>query len=343
MILTEKDQQQFRNHVVPHLIQSRTTTCNAIVALLESDEPRLLKHITKASGKIGPIAYIGRYLLSKLKEEGWLINDYKTWKVKITPDRCAQCFKPLYEVYYITSEKRFCNDDCANEFNWDSEKADHVGGDDPYWDEYSMFFNTFSQLYPQFRRYKKLIDNDGLVIPIDHIQLLNIIQEVKYELDNEDYQNFIADEGRDGPLAAEIYRMLSILDREQIELRKVKKEVQKHRGKQKRIYAIIIDRNYISDIGKGETAFKEFVRKNRRYKMTASNMWGSKILEKRNQWYDDLKTFLGNALGYKNIVECPLCTTLSEENYTYRAIDDFRYCENCYDRVRIAGGFGNEH
>ncbi|MFZ3132216.1 MAG: hypothetical protein WA125_14265, partial [Desulfosporosinus sp.] len=224
MILNEKDQQLFRNHVVPHLIKTRTTTSYAIVAILEKDEPRLLKRITKASGKIGPVAYIGRYLLSKLKEEGWLINDEKTWKVKIVPDRCTQCFKPLDEVYFITSEKRFCNDDCADDFNWDSEEADHNGGYEPYWDEYSMLFNKFSHLNPQFKGFRRLIVNDSLVRPINHIELLNIIQEIECELDNEDYQNFIADEGRDGPLAAEIYRMLNILGRELIELRKVKKE-----------------------------------------------------------------------------------------------------------------------
>ncbi len=90
---------------------------------------------------------------------------------------------------------------------------------------------------------------------------------------------------------------------------------------------------------KEEAILKEFKRKNRRYKMQSGNTWGTTKLEKRSQWYGELKHVMGDALHYKNYYECPICLSLNTLYDTNRAIDNYHYCENCYDQVRLAGGF----
>jgi hypothetical protein len=129
MRLSEKDRQLFQAWTKHHLLKNRSTTSSEIFKALAKDEPGLLKRITKASKKIGPIAYIGRYLLPKFKKDGWLIYENNLWKVNINQGCCAQCLKPLDEVYFIMGKIHFCNDDCADDFDWDSEEFVEV---EPY-------------------------------------------------------------------------------------------------------------------------------------------------------------------------------------------------------------------
>ncbi|OLN28961.1 hypothetical protein [Desulfosporosinus metallidurans] len=338
MPLDEKDQQLFRDYVMPFIAKNRSTSSQTILELLEKEEPKLLKRINKTSKKIGPLAYIGRYLLAKFKKEGWLVNEDELWTVNINQERCAQCFKLLDEVYLVDIENnRFCSENCADDF-----EPEFVEPYDSYWDQYMYLFHTFSELYPKFAVFKKPLEKVEVISPSTHLALLKTLQKIEEHVYNPENDGIMLDEGADGPIAAEIYRMLSILNNELLQLRKVEKVFRKHRLKQKGVFAIIVDSEYLSGSSKNDAVFKEFIRKNRRYKMSKSNMWGTTKLEKRNQWYDELIPQLKSALHYENYVECPICSLLSEENHTKKANDNYRYCEYCYDDVRLAGGFDRE-
>jgi len=100
MKLCEKNQQLFNDLAITYIANNRSTTSQEIFELLEKNNPKLLKHIIKASKKIGPVAYIGRNLLAKYKKEGWLVYKDKSWKVNLVQERCAQCFKPLDKVRF---------------------------------------------------------------------------------------------------------------------------------------------------------------------------------------------------------------------------------------------------
>lgn len=146
--LRATDQQSLRQYVLSHVIRSRAITSQDLLDILEKNEPELLRRLSKASGKIGPAAYCGRYLFPKFRKEGWLTKADNGWKTNIAPERCAYFFKPLNEVYYITANMRFCDDDCVDKFDWDSYDGDEYDCCPPYGDEYASLFAEFKLLYP---------------------------------------------------------------------------------------------------------------------------------------------------------------------------------------------------
>lgn len=324
----------FKEWVRGHFAEERSMTSSQIIKLLEEEKPSLAKKIVKAAKKSSGTAYVGRYLLPLIKREGWLKYEEDTWKVNITPDRCAKCFKPIDEVYVIDSEeRRFCSTDCADDFD------DYIEDYGAYWDEYRNLFYDFSEVYPKINCYKKLKDVQESVNPITHIELLTLTKEIENIIWNPDYYDVVNDKGAEGPLAGEIYRIIKLLETNLKEFYKTEKNIGRQRPKQRKLYTIMIDTDFFTGPGKDSETFKNFKKKAARYKIKGADRWGTVKVMRRSDWYDELKDVAESSLHYENLIECPCCSSLVEEKYTRRAVDDYRYCLECCVEVERAGGF----
>jgi hypothetical protein len=334
MKLSEKDQQEFRNWVVSYLSRERSLTSKQIYEFLSRDDAVLIKHIAKAGKKAGVAAYIGRYLLPAFREEGWLKKETQSWVVNPVPNRCAQCLKPIGEVYMIDFDKNhFCSSDCCDEFDRDYDCYES------YEDEYFFLFDSFKNIYPKISSFKRFKYKEDDFNPVYHIQLINLIKDIENIIWDPDYSDIIYDQGADGPFAAEIYRIINILKDDLTELHWIEEDVNKSRPKQKKLYTLIIDSDYLSGPGKNDNLLKNFRQKARNHKVANKNIWTTNRLDIRNKWYYELSSVVKNALNSANYVECPLCLSLSEDKYTHRAIDGFCYCEKCHETVKKAGGY----
>jgi hypothetical protein len=341
MKLKEEEQLIFRTWVTEYFVEERKLKSNEIFERLQEDVPRLVKSIKKVSKKSGAIAYIGRCLLSKFRKEGWLTYKNGVWSVQVTSDRCAYCFKPLDELYLIDyNEHRFCNSDCSEEFEEVEDLEDFKEGYDCYWDKYYFLFDDFSHMYPNIKEYKSLKEENKLSNPLTYIELINFNKDIEEIIYDTYYDEIINDEGADGPFAWEIYRMLNIFKEELEELREVEAHIFKHRDKEKEFYSIIIDHNYLAKEGKKNKVLQKFIKKNSKYLMeNCSHTWITSEREKRDQWYDELKKVIDGYFDYKNYYECDNCGAIVEQKYTRRAIDNYHYCEECFDDVKSSGGF----
>ncbi|MGH4138630.1 hypothetical protein [Clostridium sp.] len=195
-------------------------------------------------------------------------------------------------------------------------------------------------MYPKFSNYTKLDGTNNFISPFSHFNLLNLIQNIEDSINNSEFDEITNDEGADGKVAAEIYRMLAILNDKLIKLRNTEKNIRKHRTKEKQMYALEIEQNHLVKHANDNNVLMKFIKENRRCLMkNESNMWITAKLDRRNQWYDELKQTLEKNLSYKNYIECPICCTLSESKFTRIAIDGYHYCEKCCNEVEISGGF----
>lgn len=218
LILTTEDQQMFKRYALLYFSKFRSLSSKEIYKLLGNYDPKLLKRIKRITKRTEPAAYIGRYLLPLFKKEGWLIYKDNKWNVQIVQDRCVQCFKKIDEVYLIDSGNlHFCSTDCADEFEGFYEPYDC------YWDEYLCLFTEFSEMYPKFSNYTKLDGTNNFISPFSHFNLLNLIQNIEDSINNSEFDEITNDEGADGKVAAEIYRMLVILNKKLINFETQKK------------------------------------------------------------------------------------------------------------------------
>jgi hypothetical protein len=335
MKLKEQDQLLFRKWVTNYFSEDRKLRSKKILEKLQKDVPSLVKNIKKVAKKNGEVSYIGRCLLPKFKKEGWLIYKSGFWRVKVTPERCAYCFKPLNEVYLIdNNENHFCNDDCLEEL------GDFQEGFNPYWDEYRMMYSNFRDMYPDIKKYKELKNTLSNIDPLTHIELINFIKDIEQILYDSEYQEIVIDEGGDGSFSWEVYRMFNILKDELEELIEVEGQVLSYRVKEKKFYSIIVDHNYLAGEGKKNKLLQKFIKKNSKYLMeNCSHTWITSDREKRGQWYDELNKGIDGYFHYKNYYQCSNCEAVVEDRYTRKAIDDYNYCEECWEEVESSGGF----
>ncbi|WP_461207877.1 hypothetical protein [Clostridium sp. DL1XJH146] len=338
MKLKEKEKQLFQKWAIQYFANEKKLSSKDIFERLQKDLPSLIKGIKKVSKKSGVVAYIGRCLLPEFRREGWL--DYKKgyWSVKIVPGRCAQCFKLIDDVYYIDSDDRhFCCEDCCEEFY---EFYDLGEDYNPYWDEYSMMYIEFIDMYPKIESYKIVNATDIDIDPLEHIKLINFIKDIEEIIYDSEYEEIVDDEGGDGAFAAEVYRMYCILKNGLEELIDIEGKVREKRPEEIELYSIVIDYDYLVNEGKKNKSLQKFIKKNTKFLMeNRSNIWITSEFEKRSKWYDEFKKRMDGYISYKNYYQCPNCGAISEYNRTWRAIDDYHYCEKCYEDVKCSGGF----
>lgn len=140
MPLTKDERKEFNQIVKGFFKQAREGSSDQIMDYIHKQNRKLLQRIKKES-KINPIAYIGRYLMRPLTQEGWIKHKRKQWSVEPIEGRCTYCFRSLEEVYLLDIEhNQYCNLNCMDEL-----EAEYL--EDDYWDEYIFFSKTLNLFY----------------------------------------------------------------------------------------------------------------------------------------------------------------------------------------------------
>jgi len=90
-------------------------------------------------------------------------------------------------------------------------------------------------MYHKITQYTMLSVDKESASPFLHFSLLNFIHDIEETLDNGEFDEIVNDKGADGPIAAEIYRMLVILNNNLVELYQIEKNIKKLRAKENRM------------------------------------------------------------------------------------------------------------
>ncbi|MBB5172463.1 hypothetical protein [Texcoconibacillus texcoconensis] len=171
---------------------------------MQQEEPTLAKKVKKQSGKSSPIAYLGRHILKPLSEEHWLTRDGKDWVICLPENHCAYCLRSVDDVYVIdANDHLYCGLDCLD----DDEEADPI--EDGYWDDYAMLVMDFEHYYPEAQRLLKTADFED---EEDRALARELYDDLDEYLGSGDFTTIYMNGGDDGPLAAEMYRMLMCLE-----------------------------------------------------------------------------------------------------------------------------------
>ena len=72
MKLAKKYREEFQAWAKDYLLSERESSTEELYAALLEDNPLLAKQIAQAAAKTGAKAYIGRYLLRRFVNQGWL-------------------------------------------------------------------------------------------------------------------------------------------------------------------------------------------------------------------------------------------------------------------------------
>lgn len=329
-MLSKDEKKQFYNWAVMFFKSNRTAQSKDVFEKLKKEMPKISKKIEKAGKKIGASAYVGRYLLTSLAKEGWLINNGKKWSIKITPDRCTYCISPIDDLYLIDIDNnRYCSIDCFD--NYDNAVQPY----DSYWDDYISLFSEFELIYYEYKRLllecedvpsKSQNTNKLILTHIDLNKLIDYIGDIL-----PDYDYILLNGGDDGPLAREMYRMVESIQAKVDHLQIMEDNIRKVRGPQKKYYSITINHEYLIGPGKKNVVLKKFIKEHRNYiNSNLLNTWTTRDLNQRNDWWELLHN-TNTDLDYKNTEECPLCGKIESEKYLRRSYDGYRYCEECYE------------
>lgn len=322
MKITGKDQETFFKWTTQYFRDNRQGVSKEIFNQYKKDFPPEAKRMEKLCKKTGAPAYIGRYLLPRLIREGWLILDKETWTVKVIPERCARCFSPIEDIYVIDIEnRRYCSTECMDEAE---DAPPHY---DSFVDSYFFLFDDYKDITLAYRSLLKDTRNN---IIHDHILTKKLQEQTTEVLDNHD--SILFNGGDDGPLAAEMYRMLLDLQQYQQGLEELEAKIMKKRPPQTQFYSITINQDYMEGPGKQNPILRKFIKKHMQYRdQTIPNTWTTPKVELRNRWWETLHNSLGYALTYQNTLGCSLCGKRQERKYLTPAADEYLYCEECLD------------
>ncbi|MCF6094734.1 hypothetical protein L1765_12260 [Microaerobacter geothermalis] len=96
-----------------------------------------------------------------------------------------------------------------------------------------------------------------------HLDILETINELEQVFEEEDFLEIEYLEGDDGPVAREMFRILSLLRKEQADLEKAEAIVRKRRGGIKERFGIKVDEEKMTDSIQKNNDWKAFKLKNR--------------------------------------------------------------------------------
>lgn len=317
MKISKTDYEQFRNWCQQFFKNNREVTSRKLVEKLKTSRPMLFNTIEKVVGKGKGAAYIGRFLLTSVRKYGWLTYEKNTWRTKPNWGLCTYCFQELEDVYVIDIDgNQYCDSDCFDDY----EATEYC---DSYYDEYLFLCSDFKDLKERYSIFllQKLEPKFEY-----HLELSGILAEISELLTDTEYTTVWMNGGDDGPLAYEIFRMLSILQEDQEELEKVEARFRNERPKDNQMYSIKIDSYFLKKRQKPEV-LRQFVKQYRKYRSKElSNKWTTFYASLRSQWYDLLEKV---PFEYVNEIKCPACEEISDGRWQRRLMDGFYYCSDC--------------
>lgn len=306
--------ENFSSWVRKRFKTNRESTSDVIWNKLQQYDKRLCRAIKRAGKKIGPRAYIGRHLLRRVTKEHWLTYENNQWIARPTNEQCHYCFSSISNIYVIDLDKnRYCNFDCLYDF--DEATVPYDG----YWDDYTALVDDFDYYHCMYKDFKHYLEPT----PANHIQLNSFMDKFERWMEMPEYNTIYLNGGHDGPVAAEMYRMLMILEENFKHLKKIQAEITKARPKQN----IFI---YCHLICQKSKLLQNFIKKYKTNYCQDRNIWMTDDPITRIDWNNEL-TPVEDSIN----IFPELCWPNCHESYrTHRfshANDGFKYCEFCYD------------
>jgi hypothetical protein len=317
---------EFNQFCYGYFKKERERTTLDVVESLRTMNKGLFKKIEKATGKGRAIAYVGSSLLKRLKNEGWLTYERKFWTVKVGWGRCNYCFKTLEEVYLIDIDhKQYCDEEC-----FEDHGAVHYY--DSYVDDYLYLFCEYQSLIGRYQYYLR-----SPVKKCFHAHLeLNVIKRDILEVLNDDcFSTVLWNGGADGPLAAEMYRVLMVLDEDAKKLESLIEKYKNLLPSTNQLFTIEMDQQLLSKRKRPEV-LREFIKKYRKYRNAdQTNKWTTFESSLRSDWYylfiedDEVQG------KFKTLIEskCPQCEQVVVSKWSTRTIDGYYYCHECYGEL----------
>lgn len=196
--------------------------------------------------------------------------------------------------------QRNCDVDCLEECESTIELSDS------YWDEYVF-----------------LTDNSSMT-PRNHIALCSLLKELEDWIDSSDYDHIYLNGGDDSLLAAEMYRMLMLLEKDVKQLRKLEQEMRNERGTQQTRYSLLIDSTVMSR-KKQSKVLKAFMRDHKTFYVETRQRWVTADVFQWRDWIDSLNSVLDAKVDERVEMQCPKCEKIEEEKSMHRKIDKYKY------------------
>lgn len=311
MKIQKQDYEKFRKWCYQFFKEQRKAKGKEVVAHLKLDDEKLLKKIEKAVGKKKAATYISRSLLGSIRKYGWLTYEKNHWVAKPQWGQCTYCFSELEDIYMIDAkDQQYCDGDCFDE---------HGASEfyDSYIDDYLSFFSDFKNLKENYTIFlqKKLEPSYD-----NHLQLAELLEQIEELLNDNSYSTIWFNGGDDGPLAAEMSRMLSILQNDFEAVQKEEARIYALRPRDNKRYSLIIDQQFHK-----HKAVKKFMKKNEKYR-ESSTTWTTNDATLRSDWYYSLHDLV--TVTATNEIKCPACQEITEEKWGRTLADGFSYC--CY-------------
>ena len=322
MKLAKKYREEFQAWAKDYLLSERESSTEELYAALLEDNPLLAKQIAQAAAKTGAKAYIGRYLLRRFVNQGWLQYTNKKWQQQPLEDHCANCLAELHpEIYLVdTAGNYYCSEDCL--LAWED------GADDGYWLDYLPLVEEFAELWPDC---SYLAKQEPKADPLLHLEVFAARKRTANVINCPDYDTVWLNGGDDGPLAAEIYRMLTMLAAKLEKLTEMETAISKLRAPQQYSYTISLpeglpkEKNLRSRAERFRTCHRQF----RRQDLPLA--WQTDDLSQLQVWEQELQ---GIKYTIVKAYKCPLCGS-DADNYG-RAADGYRYCSSCCAEYELA-------
>jgi hypothetical protein len=165
-----------------------------------------------------------------------------------------------------------------------------------------------------------------------HLELTIIKRDI-YEVLNDDYFSTVFfNGGDDGPLAAEMYRMLMVLNEEVKVIEDLIERCKRRLPETNELFSIEIDQDILRKRKKPEM-LRGFIQTHRNFRdKEKRNRWLTNDSAERSTWYSLLteNEELEGKIKYRNEIKCPHCEEVVERKWSRRTIDGFFYCDDCY-------------
>lgn len=199
-----------RNHLTTFLkdyfANNRTSSAFEIVVTLQEENNDLLQILNDANAKMNTESYLTRYILPKLKNDGWLSLIDDQWRVQLSPDRCSCCFKPIDQIYIIDIDlNRYCSWNCT-------EKCYYFTN--PYENNLDLYSNLYDQSETVLSKCISFQENRDYSHKQNRAKLDKMVRKLDSMIHDPDYSEVLRTNGTASCIDAEIYRMLLLLEQE---------------------------------------------------------------------------------------------------------------------------------
>lgn len=321
MKLAQKYRQQFQEWAKDYLLLERESSTEELYAALLEDKPELAKKINQVAKKTGAKAYIGRYLLRTFVNQGWLKYRNNKWLVQPLEDHCANCLAELHPDIYLadTMGNYYCCEDCLLE--WED------GADDGYWLDYLPLVEEFADLWPDCNYLAK---QKPKADPLLHLEVIAAKKRAANVINCPDYDTVWLNGGDDGPLAAEMYRMLTMLAARLTTVTEVETAIARLRAPQQISYTMNLPEGLPNE-KRLRSKVERFSKRHQQFRRQDLPLaWKTADSNQLQAWEKELKGI--NYTTFKSH-KCPLCS--SDVDCYGLAADGYRYCSSCYEEYEL--------